>query len=108
MPAAMLPTYRLSLGSHVPDRSGFPSGSRGAGADKLGFPSAVRGPAACGTFVHCADSDHEVEKTVSSATAMNAETLLVGFGRCIGLSTANAIVGVSLGMWSFVSSVPTT
>src|SRR5689334_4203634 len=39
---------------HVPDRSGLPSGTRGAGAAKLGLPSAVRGMFVCLTFSHCA------------------------------------------------------
>ena len=28
---------------HMPDKSGFPSAVRGAGADRLGLPSGVRG-----------------------------------------------------------------
>src|SRR2546428_8824434 len=39
---------------HNPDRSGLPSGERGAGAERLGLPSAVRGTLACLTFSHCA------------------------------------------------------
>src|SRR5437773_5406182 len=39
---------------HNPDRSGLPSGDRGAGAERLGLPSAVRGTSACLTFSHCA------------------------------------------------------
>src|SRR5947199_7181388 len=39
---------------HNPDRSGLPSGDRGAGRERLGLPSAVRGTFACLTFSHCA------------------------------------------------------
>src|SRR2546428_12405195 len=39
---------------HIPDRSGLPSGARGAGADRLGLPSVVRGMFVCLTFSHCA------------------------------------------------------
>src|SRR5262245_8065415 len=39
---------------HIPDRSGLPSGTRGAGAAKLGLPSAVRGMFKCLTFSHWA------------------------------------------------------
>src|SRR5881396_1271554 len=39
---------------HNPDRSGLPSGDRGAGAERLGLPSAVRGTFVCLTFSHCA------------------------------------------------------
>jgi hypothetical protein len=34
--------------SHIPEKSGVPLGSRGAGALKLGLPSAVRGTSAVG------------------------------------------------------------
>src|SRR5207253_8354320 len=39
---------------HIPDKSGFPSGPLGAGAERLGLPSAVRGIFGCLTFSHCA------------------------------------------------------
>src|SRR5262245_43252813 len=38
---------------HRPDKSGLPSGVRGAGADRLGLPSAVLGMLVCLTFSHC-------------------------------------------------------
>src|SRR6185436_14524550 len=38
----------------MPERSGFPSGERGAGAERFGLPSAVRGTEEGGTLVHCA------------------------------------------------------
>src|SRR5215831_14304579 len=46
-----------SDGFHTPDRSGLPSGSRGAGADRFGLPSGVRGTDDRGMLVHCAESD---------------------------------------------------
>src|SRR5205085_5264708 len=52
--AARSCTYLLLLGSHTPDRSGLPSGNRGAGAERFGFPSGVRGMLARGTFTHWA------------------------------------------------------
>src|SRR5712692_9408898 len=36
----------------IPEKSGLPSGSRGAGALRLGLPSAVRGTSAVGYFSH--------------------------------------------------------
>src|SRR4029077_5536943 len=46
-----------SGGFHTPDKSGLPSGRRGAGADMLGLPSGVRGTVERGTLVHCADAE---------------------------------------------------
>src|SRR5579872_2411599 len=43
----MLRTYLFSLGSQMPERSGFPSRARGAGAERFTFPL-------LGIFVHCA------------------------------------------------------
>src|SRR5262245_3918491 len=43
-------------GLQMPERSGLPSGSRGAGAERFGLPSAVRGTDEAGTFVHCANA----------------------------------------------------
>src|SRR5271170_107273 len=45
-------TYRLALGSQMPERSGWPSGLRGAGAERLAFPLE-------GRFFHCAASGRE-------------------------------------------------
>jgi hypothetical protein len=41
---------------HKPERSGVPSGVRGAGADRFGLPSAVRGIPRVGCVNHCAES----------------------------------------------------
>src|SRR6187549_1322595 len=38
---------------HRPERSGLPSGARGAGAVRFGLPSAARGIPAVGWFNHC-------------------------------------------------------
>src|SRR5262249_21330973 len=46
-----------SGGFHTPDRSGLPSGSLGAGADRFGLPSGVRGTDERGMLDHCAESD---------------------------------------------------
>src|ERR1700681_1642031 len=44
-----------AAGSHqIPERSGFPSAARGAGAERFGLPSALRGMLGALTFSHCA------------------------------------------------------
>src|SRR2546428_8112885 len=50
----MFCTYLLLSGSQIPERSGLPSGSLGAGAERFGLPSGVRGIFAGGTFAPCA------------------------------------------------------
>src|SRR5438105_13099521 len=47
---------RLCSMSQIPERSGLPSGVRGAGAVGLGLPSASRGTSAVGYLSHCAES----------------------------------------------------
>ena len=42
---------------HRPEKSGLPSGIRGAGAAKSGLPSAVRGMPRVGSLNHCAESE---------------------------------------------------
>src|ERR1700682_2933553 len=68
MSAARLWTY-LPLGSQMPDRSAWPSGNRGAGAERLGLPSGVRGTAVGGTFTHCAQTGAQVKKTIATEEA---------------------------------------
>src|SRR5262245_15398548 len=48
-------------GFQTPDKSGFPSGKRGAGAARFGLPSGVRGIVLGGSLVHntCATSDSD-------------------------------------------------
>src|SRR5213594_3786176 len=41
---------------HKPDKSGLPSGVRGAGAARFGLPSSLRGMPGVGCFNHCAPS----------------------------------------------------
>src|SRR6185369_9595987 len=55
--AAMLREYFGDTFNHRPERSGLPSGARGAGALRFGLPSAVRGRPAVGCVNHCAPSD---------------------------------------------------
>ena len=50
----MSTAYLFPLGSQIPDKSGCPSGNRGAGAERFGLPSGARGMAEAGTFTHCA------------------------------------------------------
>src|ERR1700688_18202 len=54
--AAMLIRYLSPGTSHIPDRSGLPSGSFGAGADSSALPSFVRGIPGIGCFGHCAEA----------------------------------------------------
>src|SRR5579859_2131709 len=51
---AILPTAVSTAVYHSPDKSGLPSGVRGAGAVRFGLPSAVRGMPGVGYFNHCA------------------------------------------------------
>src|ERR1041385_8832265 len=55
-----------SGGFHTPDRSGLPSGRRGAGAERLILPSGVRGTFERGTFCHCADTDTPAATTIGT------------------------------------------
>ena len=50
----------------IPEKSGLPSGNRGAGAARFGFPSGVRGIAVGGTFVHCAKAGEPIRITIAS------------------------------------------
>src|SRR6266516_3351749 len=60
--AARFCTY-LPLGSQIPDRSGRPSASRGAGAARFGLPSDVRGIARAGTFSHWAPAGRHIKES---------------------------------------------
>src|SRR5207249_1887107 len=53
-------------GFQTPERSGFPSANRGAGAARLGFPSGVRGMAGGRTFVHCANAGTHISVIVAN------------------------------------------
>src|SRR5256885_16819833 len=52
--AAILREYFGEILSHRPERSGLPSGARGAGAARFGLPSGVRGIPGVGGFNHYA------------------------------------------------------
>src|SRR5207249_5797014 len=64
----MLRAYFGEILSHRPERSGLPSGVRGAGAVRFGLPSGVRGIPGVGCFSHCAVSG-ALSATVSIAIA---------------------------------------
>src|SRR5678815_933246 len=67
MSAVRFLKYFGDIASQVPDRSGWPSGARGAGAVKLGFPSGPRGIGG-GTFTHCAHAG-ATTKTIATVTS---------------------------------------
>src|SRR5207237_5955612 len=52
--AAISRMYLAPPDSQTPDRSGWPSGDRGAGAERLGLPSGPLGILSVGTFTHWA------------------------------------------------------
>src|SRR5215510_16290457 len=54
--AAMSRMYLALPDSQTPEKSGWPSGDRGAGAERFGLPSAPRGIPAEGIFTHCAQT----------------------------------------------------
>src|SRR5215469_13334806 len=58
---------RLSSGFQMPDRSGLPSGVRGAGAARFTAPPFVRGTLAVGYFTHCALSGNPIAITTVAA-----------------------------------------
>src|SRR6185503_13028397 len=64
--AAMLREYFGEILFHRPERSGLPSGVRGAGAVRFGLPSGVRGIPAVGWVSHCAASG-ALKATVTTA-----------------------------------------
>src|SRR5262245_12175232 len=57
--------------SHIPEKSGLPSGVRGVGAVGLAFPSAVRGTPAVGYLNHCAPSGDDAHSNTPAATHAN-------------------------------------
>src|SRR5947207_1177691 len=81
---------RLCSISQMPDRSGFPSAVRGAGALRSGLPSAARGTPAVGYFSHWAervadrDAAHAIARMpvtlfiVTSGNGSARETQLIG------------------------------
>src|SRR5436189_2085503 len=62
-------SLRYPLGGfQTPERSGLPSGNRGAGAERFGLPSGVRGIAAGRTFVHCPNAGKHIKTTVANGS----------------------------------------
>src|ERR1022692_319949 len=59
------------LGFQTPERSGWPSGVRGAGADRFVLPSGVCGTFGGGTWTHCAGSDPATVKGRAAATRLD-------------------------------------
>src|SRR5688572_28154150 len=59
----------------IPEKSGRPSGSRGAGALRFGLPSAVRGTPGVGRNTHCPDASGDTVMT--NATAVNNARFLL-------------------------------
>ena len=62
---------------HVPEKSGFPSGIRGAGAFRSGLPSAVNGVGNARYSCHCAET--VIERAAESAAP--ARIFATGFMR---------------------------
>ena len=58
-----------SGGFQTPERSGLPSGSRGAGADMFGLPSVVRGMVERGTLLHCAETGAPSTMTIANGSS---------------------------------------
>src|SRR5215471_9670275 len=56
----------------IPEKSGFPSASRGAGADMSTAPSALRGARAVGYCTHWATDSEEAERITRQPTAASA------------------------------------
>src|SRR4051812_26751278 len=63
---------KLSV-SQRPDKSGLPSGVRGAGAARFGFPSAVFGRPAVGYFRYWAATVPDQPSAALTAIATNAD-----------------------------------
>ena len=59
----------LSTNFQIPERSGLPSGVRGAGAVRSGFPSAVFGTPAVARAGHCAKSPEDADARSIAAAA---------------------------------------
>ena len=59
----------------TPEKSGWPSPPRGAGAARFGFPSEVRGISGVGWLSHCASAGH-APGTNETTTAMVRATFM--------------------------------
>src|SRR5579863_5001009 len=68
--AAMLIRYLSPGTSHIPDRSGLPSGNRGAFAERSTLPSLVRGAPGFLVFNHWADNGVDIQSRLINAMAL--------------------------------------
>src|ERR1700687_2066120 len=69
--------YLAPPDSQTPDRSGWPSADRGAGAERLGLPSGPFGIPPAGTFTHWPYTGAQTSTTMPNAGT--AEALIVAF-----------------------------
>src|SRR5262245_38689187 len=64
-----IPSHGRSLATcQIPERLGFPSAVRGAGASRFGWPFSSRGIPGVGYFTHCAFSIEDESQSVPSTT----------------------------------------
>src|SRR5262249_15811967 len=76
--------YLPSAVRHKPDKSGLPSASFGAGADKIGLPSGVRGVFGSVTATHWADTAEVIAKEMVMSRRVGIY-LLTFLPRVVGL-----------------------
>src|SRR4030095_5293372 len=105
-------------GFQTPEKSGLPSGKRGAGAARLTLPSGVRGRLAAGTFDHhgCANNGVVTDKKTRLAPAvirlfltinlvcMAASRVWGDYTWCVR-SDAHNPAGCSLPLWAVFPSL---
>src|SRR6516165_653218 len=72
--AAMLTSHLPLVVCQIPERSGWPSRVRGAGAFRLGFPSAVRGMFGVGYPIHCAAAESDTALAHARTAAAHTRT----------------------------------
>src|SRR5215468_5437987 len=72
--AAIFMRYLPALMPQTPDKSGFPSEVRGAGAFRFGLPSGVRGMPGVGYLIHCAGAGVETRPTKTATAAPRKQT----------------------------------
>src|SRR5262245_40392502 len=71
-------------GFQTPEKSGLPSGKRGAGADRSGLPSVVRGIALAGTLLHHGWANSGCDsRDKTSGLAATISNLLAVTGICM-------------------------
>src|ERR1051326_991113 len=62
----MFSMYLAPPDSQTPDRSGWPSAARGAGAERLGLPSGPFGIPPAGTFTHWPKTGAQISATIAT------------------------------------------